>query len=120
MCEIYYLDHFREAVAEQKAEETAKQVVEAEELMQKAKASMKMMSERTAKLMLDLAFNKITYISDEAGMERLIRYADELLRKANHDLIEKQDCEVPFFTADEMQDCEMAIKTYLEDQLEDN
>lgn len=84
-CNIYYLDQFRETIAEKKAEAVKTKIADAEELMQEAKVSMKILSERTAKLMLDLAFNKIMYI-DDATKERLVRYADELCCKAKDDL----------------------------------
>ncbi len=89
-CDIYYLDQIREAVAEKKATVEV-DVAAAEELMREAKVSMKVMSERAAKLMLDLAFNKITHMYDDAAAsERLIRYAGELCLKAKHDLDERQ------------------------------
>lgn len=92
MCELYYLDHFREAVAEKKAEAAA-MVLTAEKLMSEGKASMKIMSERTAKLMLDLAFSKITYMSDDLAQERLIRYAAGLCLKAKdyRDMLNRND-----------------------------
>lgn len=129
MFELYYLDHFREEVAKKKAEgaitavrklspmemskRTANVVREAidvdaaEELMREAKVSMKMMSERTAKLMLDLAFNKITHMSDDAASERLIRYAGELCLKAKFDLDERQE----FFAT---------LKDHIEDHIGDD
>ena len=97
MCELYYLDQYREAADEAeivdkvKAVVNAKRADEAEELMQEAKVSMRMLSERTAKLMLDLAFNKITHMHDDAASERLIRYAGELHFKAKFDLDERQN-----------------------------
>ena len=97
MCELYYLDQYRASVAEAeiadkvKAVVNAKRVDEAEELMQEAKVSMRMLSERTAKLMLDLAFNKITHMNDDPASERLIRYAGELHLKAKFDLDERQE-----------------------------
>lgn len=90
MCELFYLDQYRAEVAEKQAA-TDVDVDAAEELMQEAKVSMKMLSERTAKLMLDLAFNKITHMYDDAASERLIRYAGELHLKAKFDLDERQD-----------------------------
>ncbi len=79
-CDIYYLDQFRESVAEAK-------VAEAEELMREAKVSMKAMSERTAKLALDLAFLQIQSVhNNDAAKVRLVRYAVELCRKAKDDL----------------------------------
>ncbi len=97
MGDLYYLDQYREAVAEAEIADKVKAVVNtkkvdaAEELMQEAKVSMKIMSERTAKLMLDLAFNKITHMSDDLASERLIRYAGELHCKAKFDLDERQE-----------------------------
>ncbi len=97
MCELYYLDQYREAADEAeivdkvKAVVNAKRADEAEELMQEAKVSMRMLSERTAKLMLDLAFNKITHMNDDPASERLIHYAGELHLKAKFDLDERQD-----------------------------
>lgn len=129
MCDLYYLDQYREAVIEAKLNEavvavrklppmemsgrTANVVREAidvdaaEELMREAKVSMKMMSERTAKLMLDLAFNKITHMSDDAASERLIRYAGELCLKAKFDLDERQE----FFAT---------LKDHIEDHIGDD
>ena len=101
MCELYYLDHFREAVDE------VIDVDAAEELMRESKATMKIMSERTAKLMLDLAFNKITHMNDSSASKRLIRYTGELCRKAQNDI------------DNELDDAEV-LKTYLEDHIGDN
>ncbi len=97
MCELYYLDQYRAALAEAEVTDKVKAVVNtkkvdaAEELMQEDKVSMKMLSERTAKLMLDLAFNKITHMSDDPASERLIRYAGELHCKAKFDLDERHE-----------------------------
>ena len=86
MCDLFYLDHFREAVADKKAEAEEK-VAAAEELMRAAKVSMKTMSERTAKLALDLAFIQIQSIHiDDMARVRLIRYGVELCRKAKDEL----------------------------------
>lgn len=86
MCELFYLDHFREEVADKKAE-AEKKVAAAEDLMRDAKVSMKTMSERTAKLALDLAFIQIQSIhNDDMARVRLIRYAVELCRKAKDEL----------------------------------
>ncbi len=79
-CDIYYLDHFREALAEKK-------VAEAEELMRAAKVSMKMASEHTAKLALDLAFLQIQSVhNNNVAKVRLVRYAVELCHKAKDGL----------------------------------
>lgn len=107
MCDLYYLDQYRETVAEAENAEVAEKVAEAKELKSESAAALKMLSERTAKLMLDLAFNKITHMLDEAAMERLIRYAGELLRRADYNLNERQDCEA-------------ALKEFLESQIEDD
>ena len=50
MCDLYYLDQYREAVAEADAAKSLVDIDAAEELMREAKVSMKAMSERTAKL----------------------------------------------------------------------
>lgn len=85
-CDIYYLDHFREEVADKKAE-AEKKVAAAEDLMRDAKVSMKTMSECTAKLALDLSFIQIQSIHiDDMARVRLIRYAVELCRKAKDEL----------------------------------
>lgn len=113
MCNLYYLDQYRASAVEAeiadkvKAVVNAKRVDEAEELMREGKASMKMMSERTAKLMLDLAFNKITHMHEDAASERLIQYAGELHRKAEFDLNERQD----FYET---------LKKHIEDHIGDN
>ncbi len=106
MCELIYLDQIRAAVAEKKAAADV-DVETAEELMQEAKVSMRMLSERTAKLMLDLAFNKITHMPDNAASERLIRYAGELHCKAKFDLDERQE----FFAT---------LKEHIEDHIGDD
>ncbi|KKN24837.1 hypothetical protein LCGC14_0890770 [marine sediment metagenome] len=85
MCDIYYLDQFREAVMEKNAE-AAGVAAEAEELMLEAKSSLKRLDEHTVKLMLDLAFNKIAYIPDNMSRVRLIRYAVEQCRQAKNEL----------------------------------
>ncbi len=92
MCELYYLDQYRAAVVEAevtdkiKAVVNAEKVSEAEELMREAKISMKAMSERTAKLALDLAFLQIQSVhNDGAAKERLVRYAGELCCKARNE-----------------------------------
>ncbi|MEE8113884.1 MAG: hypothetical protein V3T23_05970 [Nitrososphaerales archaeon] len=94
MCELYVLSHFREAVAEAKiAEAVGAAIIDddfvetVEELMDDAKTSMKALSERTAKLALDLAFIQIERIyNNDAAQERLLRYAGEMCRKLEHDL----------------------------------
>ena len=98
-CDIYYLDHFRAAVAEAKVAKMVgveiddDDLVEAvEALMNDARVSMKSLSERTAKLALDLAFIQIQGIhNNDAAQERLLRYAVELCRKLEDDLDRKQE-----------------------------
>ncbi len=113
MCELYYLDQYRGEVDEAeiadkvKAVVNAKKVDAAEELMQEAKVSMRMLSERTAKLMLDLAFNKITHMYDDVASERLVRYAGELHCKAKFDIDERQE----FFAT---------LKDHIEDHIGDD
>ena len=86
-CDVYYLDQFREAVADKISEENAEKVAAAEELMLDAKLSMKALSERTAKFALDLAFIQIQSVhNDDTARVRLIRYAVELCRKAKDEL----------------------------------
>lgn len=87
MCELYYLDHFRDAVADAKAKAAAQ--VEAEEFVELDSAatevmrkSLEMMSESGAKISLDLAFAKVTLVKNDAARERLVRYAGELHRRA--------------------------------------
>lgn len=97
MCELYYLDQIREAVADKKATAydeavaTNETVDAAEELMRESKAKLKILPEQVAKFALDLAFIKVTHIVDDEAQKRLIHYATKLCRKAEFDLNERQD-----------------------------
>lgn len=101
MCNLYYLDQYRAEIFERELAEKIEAVRVAvgaigaeksvdekvEEMRRAIKASLKALSERTAKLALDLAFTQIMDVhNDDAAKVRLIRYAVELCRRANDDL----------------------------------
>lgn len=103
MCELVYLDQFREAVADAKiAEEFAaainegraeaeainKKIDAAEDAMNQLSsgANLDLLSERIAKVMLDTAFVKIDQATSLEARQRLLRYAVELCRKLKNDL----------------------------------
>lgn len=113
MCELYYLDHFREAVAEKQAEAEAvnERVDVAEDAMRESKSLMsgaaERLAERIAKISLDTAFVKIDQVSNPAARERLIRYAGELTRAVQNNL-------------DAESDHIAALKEFLEDNIGDD
>ena len=97
MCDLYYLDQFRAEIAERDLEKkieavrVAVRAVGAEEsvdekiekIRRATETSLKSLSERTAKLALDLAFIQIMDVhNDDAAKERLLRYTNELCRRA--------------------------------------
>lgn len=101
MCNLYYLDQYRAEIFERKLAEKIEAVRVAvgaigaeksadekgEEIRRATKASLKVLSERTAKLALDLAFMQIMDVhNDGTAKVRLVRYAVELCRKAKDDL----------------------------------
>ena len=97
-CDIYYLDQFREAVADAKiAEEFAAINVGQSE----AEDTTDQLPERLAKIMLDTAFIKIDLVTSLEARQRLLRYAVELCRNLRNDL-----------------DIELAWAAVIEEQLE--
>lgn len=101
MCDLYYLDQYRAEIFDRELAEKIEAVRVAvgaigaeesedgkvEEIRRATKASLKVLSERTAKLALDLAFMQIMDVhNDNAAKVRLMRYAVELCRRTKDDL----------------------------------
>lgn len=92
MCELYYLDHFRDAVADAKAAEEAHTVMEETvEMMDVVGAeaamahSLDTMDERGAKVAIDLAFMRVLLVPELDARIRLMRYVVERVKKAKMD-----------------------------------
>lgn len=101
MCDLYYLDQYREEIFARKLAENIEAVRVAvgavgaeksvdgkvEEIRRATKTSLKALSERTAKLALDLAFIQVINVhNDNAAKKRLLRYAIELCFKTKDNL----------------------------------
>lgn len=84
MCDLYYLEQFRD-IEKRKAESEAKDI-EIDEPTIAYETALTMINENAVKTAFDLIFNKISYMQDDESKERLIYYAIEMCNRIKDDI----------------------------------